>query len=194
MRGDGTPNRAVIIGVVVFILVIGAIFFALSGRLFGPGEQEDRPLVTDITSSRSIRMTVDGPIVSNEERQAYRITVGYERRIVEGMKAYTHDVVATQTFDNNRTAYSEFAYALNRAGYDKRRNVKDEAADPRGVCPTGSRYTFELLDGGRVVDSAWTTSCNNTRGTMGTSGSSLKQLFDRQIPELTKVIKPVTLR
>jgi hypothetical protein len=139
-------------------------------------------------------MTVDGPIVSNEERQAYRITVGYDRRTVEGMKAYTHDVVATQTFDNNRTAYSEFVYALERAGYDKRRNVKDEAADPRGVCPGGSRYTFEMLDGGRVIESVWTTSCNNARGTMATKGSALKLLFDKQIPELSKAIKPVTLR
>lgn len=194
MRGDGTPNKPLIIGVIVFILLVGAIFFALSGRLFGPGEDETRPLVTDITASRSVRMTVDGPIVANEERQSYRITVGYERRIVEGMKGFTRDRVATQTFDNSRTAYSEFVFALERAGYDKRRNVSEEAADMRGVCPNGQRYTFEMLDGGRVIDTAWTTSCNNARGTMGTSGRNLKALFDKQIPELTQAIKPVTLR
>lgn len=193
MRGEGTPNRAIIIGAIVFIFLIGAIFFALSGRLFG-GKDEERPLVADVTSSRSVRMTVDGPIVANETRQSYRITVGYERRVVEGMKTYTREVVSTQTLDNNRTAYSEFVNALSRAGYDKRRNVKDEAANPLGVCPSGQRYTFELLDSGRVIDAAWTTSCGNVRGNLGAPGSGLKLLFDKQIDNLSQTLKPVTLR
>lgn len=193
MRGDGTPNKFVIIGIVVSILLVGAIFFALSGSLF-KGQEEDRPLVADVTMSRSVRMTVDGPIVSNEARQSYRISVGYDRRTVEGMQGYNRSVVATQTYDNNRTAYTEFVNALSRANYDKRRNVTDEAADPRGVCPNGQRYTFEILDSGRVVDMAWTTSCANAKGNLSTSGKKLKALFDAQIKDLSKVIKPVTLR
>lgn len=194
MRGESGPNRPVIIGIVALVLIVGAIFFALSGGLFGSKADVSRPKVSDVTVSRSVRMTVDGPIVANEDRESYRITVGYDRRTVEGMKTYTRDIVATQTFDNNRSAYTEFVYALDRAGYDKRRTVSDAQADPRGVCPNGYRYTFEILDSGRMIDSAWTSSCSNARGTMNTPGSTLRALFDKQITDLSQAIKPVTLR
>lgn len=195
MKGEGFSGKGLIIASVVFILIVGTIFFAISGGLFGGnGNADERATVTDIIEGRSVRMTVEGPIVGEERRESYRIEVGTNERTIEALQGYQAAVLSAQTFTNNRPAYTEFAYALSRAGFDDRRNVSDEAADERGVCAEGKVYIFELLDDGRTLSRAWTSSCSNAKGTLGTSYNDLKQLFDAQIDDRTRLLGDIRLR
>lgn len=199
-NGSGIGGRGLLIASVAFILIVGAIFFAISGGLFGGSKtnQADTQIsVTDIFANRSVRMTVQGPIVANENRESYQIEVGLSARSIAAIKGFDSQVVSSANYDNNRQAYTEFAYALSRAGFGKARNVSDVAADERGVCATGKRYIFEILDNGRSVSRLWTSTCSNVSGTLDVGSksiSSIKSLFDLQIADRQIALKAIQLR
>lgn len=196
MKGEGVGSRGLIIGSVIFILVVGAIFFAITGGFFGGSDEsvDNEARITDIFDGRSVRMTVEGPIVANEIRESYRITVGVNTRNIEAYKGYDFELVGSRQFSNNRAAYTDFVYALSRAGFNDKRRVSQSAADERGVCPKGKTYSFELLDDGRLLSRSWTTTCSDSRGTLDANGKILKDLFDRQIANRSQVLEGFSLR
>lgn len=195
MKGEGLTGRGLIIASVVFILIVGAIFFAITQTFFSGNEPVDnRANVTDIYDGRSVRMTVEGPVVGDDARESYRIEISTDERTIESLRGYQTAVLNAQTFANNRPAYTEFVYAISRAGFDERRNISEAAADERGVCPSGRVYSFELLDNGRSLSRAWATSCNDTKGTLGGNASALKKLFDAQITDRSRILSDIRLR
>lgn len=139
-------------------------------------------------------MTVVGPVEANEEHESYRIEVGIDGRNLEAIKGYDLSIVGSQEYPNNRRAYIDFVHALKGAGFDNERRATEQEADERGACPTGKRYIFEVLDDGRSIRRLWTSSCPKARGTLNGKGTTLKQLFDKQIPDLRTQLKPLSLR
>ncbi|MBC7746474.1 hypothetical protein H7Y40_00640 [Pedobacter sp.] len=198
-EGSGIGGRGLLIASIVFIFIVGAIFFAISGGLFGGADRrsaDTQTTVTDIFVGRSVRMTVNGPIVANENRQSYQIDVGLDSRTLQGFQGYDLTVAASSSLNNNRQAYTQFVYALSRADYGKERRLSDADADDRGVCATGKVYTFEILDNGRSVSQLWAASCSNTKGTLAATSTqvkSIKSLFDLQIPNLRTALGPIDL-
>lgn len=202
MKGDGSGigGRGLLIASVVFILIVGAIFFAITDGLFGNSQKtgtDTQAAVTDLFVSRSARMTVQGPIVANENRESYVVEVSMDTRTIQALKGYDQTVIDTHGYSNNRVAYTDFVYALSRVGFGKARTVSQSAADERGVCATGTHYVFEILDNGRSLSRLWTTSCSKEKGTLDVSSSnlkSIKSLFDVQIPDRQTVLKDIKLR
>lgn len=196
MNSDGAGSKGLIIGSVVFILIVGAIFFAVTGDIFNdrnePADTSAR--LTDIYDGRSVRMTVEGPIVADEIRESYQIEVGVDNRKIEVFNGYERAVVSSQTFSNNRPAYTEFVFALERAGFDETREVSDNAADERGACAKGKSYIFELLDDGRSLFRTWTTSCSKIEGTLDGDASKIKDLFNLQIVGRNDILQDTRLR
>lgn len=193
--GSGIGGRGLLIMAVVFILVIGAIFFAITNGFFsGRDDAETRPAVTDITDARSVKMTVRGPIVGDEEHESYEIIVGTDERTITAFRGYVETSVGSRSFDNNRQAYTELVYALARAGFSEKRNTSDAQADERGVCPDGRLFVFEQLDNGRSVERLWTSSCSSQQGNLNARASTLKDLFDDQIPDRRSVLSGISLR
>jgi hypothetical protein len=71
--------------------------------------------------------------------------------------------------------------ALDLAGFQKGQN-KPGDNDPRGVCATGSRFDFQVInDSGSNIQNYWSTTCRSTGNFKGNTGE-VQSLFDTQIP------------
>ena len=144
-REFGGPTRLgiIIMGVVFFLIVAGLFFFITGGGRSNNAtnqpstDEKNRRLVTTVHSGRSARLTVYGPIVANEDREAYEITVTTTTRRLALYKGYENRQIASSDYDNTNEGYQQFVYALSRLGFDKERTVTEAENDDRGVCPSG---------------------------------------------------------
>jgi len=169
-----------------FLITVGLIFFVfvliLRGFQTKPAEVTKSALTDYATTSAQVSMTVDGRVVSEQEHQAYRITVDRSEARIEALSGYENQVVDTRTFTNNQASYYVFLRALDLAGFTKGAKLaSDQANDERGVCANGRRYIFELTNGTSTIQRYWSATCTS-RGTFKGNSSAVKQLFDRQIP------------
>jgi hypothetical protein len=161
--------------VLVFILVL---------RGFGgkSTQQNQTPLTSYASSDTTVRMTVDGPIVGDQQHQAYRITVGRDQITLETLQGYQYSPIDTKMYENNQDAYANFLQAIDLDGFSKGvANPDSTASDERGVCPNGQRFVFEIDNGASQVERYWSTSCGG-KGTFKGNTNAVKQLFDRQVP------------
>lgn len=177
-----------------FLAAIGLIIlvFILIVRGFSGGSKEQQAI--DLSSYGNtgavVRLTVDGPVVADQEHNAYQITIGRDTAQIETYKGYERQVIETKAYDNNQESFETFLLALQRAGYT--RNAEEKTAtDPRGMCPSGNRYTYELVDGSATVVESWSASCN--KGTFRGNATNVRTLFMRQIPDFSKVTGKLNL-
>jgi hypothetical protein len=169
-----------------FLVSIGLIIlvFILVLRGFGgkSGPENQNPLTDYANSDSLVRMTVDGPIVADQQHQAYRITVGRSETRIETLQGYEYDAIDTTTYNNNQESFANFLRAIDLAGYAKGTvDADSQAQDERGVCANGDRFLFEIIKGTSQIQRYWSTSCGSN-GTFKGNTDSVKHLFDRQIP------------
>ncbi len=181
----------ILILIVVVALVIGIVLVAKN--LFFNGsdttdtvtaEQAARENLLSLDVDRSVRMTVRGPIVANEEFRTTQITVSPTSRQYTLYDGYLDNVKNQQSWSNNSKAYEEFVYALDKADFTaKGKYTEEQASDVRGICATGRVYEYELLNDGSVTNRFWTSTCKGSPGTFGASVEQVTNLFVSQIPE-----------
>lgn len=146
-------------------------------------EYENKPAVASLTTR--------GEITADEERRAIRISVSAQERVIEVLQGYNETVINRQSFTNNDNAYKTFLSALDTAGFTRQQETP--FTDERGVCPRGRRYVYKLQDGSEQVFRAWNTSCSERQGNFGGSGSTVRRLFEEQIPDYTRLVRDVSL-
>lgn len=174
-----------VIGLVIVVFVL--ILRGLSGG--GDSIKDTKPL-TDYTHSDVVmQYTITGPLVSDQQRYALRITVGRSENKIEALNGYHGIVFATKVYPNNSEAYGTFLRALDILGYDlgsDNPNLKDE----RGYCPDGNLSLFEIKEGQRNIQRFWQTTCGegNYRGE-----PSVNDLFIKQIPDYNTFVQNVAL-
>jgi hypothetical protein len=139
----------------------------------------------------TVRYTIEGQLVGEDERRAVRITISSGIRKVEVLRGYNESVVKTQTFSNTSAGFEEFLKALEVAGFSRKRTYEPE--DERGVCPLGRRYIYEFEKSGEDPVKTWSTSCSEKQGTFGGGAVTVRKLFQNQIPDYTKFVKDVEL-
>lgn len=190
------PALLVIIVIVVAIIALVAVGRALLNR--GAQEQvvEDSPaerslLVTE--ADRSVRMTVRGPIIADEEFHSYQIEVSPLGRRMTTYKGYQEETIETKQLGNSTDAYVEFVHALARANYTHQVELPEEADDLRGACATGRLYTFETLQAQSMRSQSWVSSCRNMPGSFKGDAAFVRSLFLKQIPESNKMLQPLNL-
>ncbi len=177
---------------VIVILVIAAIFSVL-GMMFG---SDKAPEIVDTSrtellskeASRSVRMTLRGPIVADENFRSYRVTVSPSDRTFVRHKGYLQNPLIEKAYTNNARAYEEFVFALDKAGMTNGTQLTGEADDTRGVCAGGVVYEFDILKGDKVVKHLWTTSCGRNTGSLKGNVSGLQDLFLTQVPNAANYI------
>lgn len=169
-----------------FLVTIGLIILLIV-LLFtgGGGSNPEKPKTTKALSEYAstdavVRLTIDGPIVADQDHQAVQITVGQDDVTYSQVQGYQGTVVKQQSFVNNQNAYSNFLYALGHAGFTRGDNSKDRANE-KGYCPRGNRYIFELIDGGNDIQRYWATNCKGTKTYTGDTSLTLT-LFQAQVP------------
>lgn len=169
---------AALVGIGIVVLVIVLLVKAFSGGKAAPVTSPE--LVTYATTSAIAQLYIDGPIVSDQEHRAVRITIGQNQAQIDILQGYQDTVVQSQTFENNSTGYAVFLQALNHLNFTKGNNDPSQQ-DQRGYCPTGDRYIYKFTDGtGKQLFRFWSTSCG--QGTFGGNRPQVIQLFERQIP------------
>lgn len=172
-----------------FILTIILIIFAFV-LIFRGGDEEsvptDRNLLKYANSSTVMQYTIKGPVQALENHHEIRISVAADQRMVEVLQGYDGRVVQRKTFGNDQAAYSEFLRALQVANFTRGSdnvNLRDE----RGICPTGNRYIYEIIESGQTTQRYWSTSCSQSQGTFLGQKPLVRTLFKQQIPEYDRI-------
>lgn len=178
----------------VFIL-IAAIFWIRSGG----GSEDERPVpaVTETTASSyadsAAKMVyeVHGELVAEENRQAVRVTIDRNQRILEVLDGYTQRVSRRETFPNTAAAFEEFVYGLSRAGFSNRQEPEFETE--KGVCPNGNIRVYKIIENNLEVSRLWGASCGRDFGNFGGNRQIIEDLFEDQIPEYNRLTRDVEL-
>ena len=195
-RGSGPRVLPIIIVIIVVALVVAALVTV--GHMIFSGSSSDssdkgtslQDAVLDTTAERSVRWTVRGPIVADENFRSYQITISPTSRTFVTYSGYLDQVTDTKTYDNNTKAYEEFVFALDKASVSKTRSSSD--TEFRGVCATnGIAFMFETINDGDVDNSIWSSTCKNSAGTMAADALQIHALFINQIPDFNPLFNSI---
>ncbi|MFZ2276110.1 MAG: hypothetical protein WAV68_04050 [Candidatus Nanogingivalis sp.] len=187
---------------IVAIAILSIILIVNLGRMmFGFGDSSNKSSETSqqeqdtstkelltVETGRSVKMTVRGPIVANEDARSYIVEVSPSGRLLKVLKGYNGEVINQKDYANTSVSYDEFVHALNKANMMKGEAFTGEADDLRGVCASGYIYDFAILKNGEVVKHLWTSTCGGSKGSLLANTKQLQDLFASQIPEFKKVV------
>lgn len=187
---------------IVAIAILSIILIVNLGRMmFGFGDSSNKSSETSqqeqdtstkelltVETGRSVKMTVRGPIVANEDARSYIVEVSPSGRLFKVLKGYNGEVINQKDHANTSVSYDEFVHALNKANMMKGEAFTGEADDLRGVCASGYIYDFAILKNGEVVKHLWTSTCGGSKGSLLANTKQLQDLFASQIPEFKKVV------
>ena len=192
----------ILLVIVIMIVAIAAVI-AIGRALLGGGSSnnstntavtdEGRTALLTVDNSRSVRLTVRGPIVSDESFRSYRVTISPEERDITTYEGYLEKVIETKKFDNNNRAYEELVHALDKRRMMDGRVLTEEQNDLRGICASGQIYQFDTLVNGETVRSLWTSDCDGSKGSATANVSEVINMFLNQIPEGRKIVSGVGL-
>jgi hypothetical protein len=183
--------------IIGLLLGIGLIVltFILIIRAFSGGDntpKTPKTALTDYATTETItRYTIDGPEISEAQHVRVRITVGKDQVLYEQVQGYEGKLIQSKTYPSNVQAYSTFLRALDLAGYTQANKTASD--DERGYCPTGQRYIYEIIDGGDTKQRLWSTSCSAKQGTFLGQTSTVRFLFQKQVPDYTNLTSKIRL-
>lgn len=181
--------------ILLIVIVIIAVIVSVGRSLLGGGQDNReeatdtvRTALLDTSGTNSVAMVVRGPIVANEEFRSYKITVSPTIRDLSVYSGYLDRRTDGDRLDNNKSAYEQFVYALDKAQMTRMRNV-EEPDDLRGICASGYVYDFRILQNDKtLVEHMWTSTCDGSKGTLAASKDQLANLFIEQIPNAGELI------
>lgn len=186
----------VLVAVIAIIAIVAMV--SLGRALLNRGDTTEvaddpakRALLTT-EADRSVRMSVRGPIVAEEDFRSYEIEVSPISRRMTVFQGYQRDTVETERLSNNTEAYTEFVNALSRASFTSEADVEDPS-DVEGACANGRLYTFELLRAQSVIEEYWITSCRNVPSSYKGEAVVIRDLFLEQIPNHRELLKDIDL-
>lgn len=194
-----------IISIVLILVVVGIVItaFVSLGRILFSGGDEGEQVATPVnsgkqallqtTADRSVRMTVRGPIVANENFHSYAITLAPDARTMTTYVGYLGQQVKNEQLDNNVQAYTQVVNALGRANLMEGTPLEGDADNTDGICATGYLYIFEVLQATNVVQRLWTSTCKGSVGSLKANLQQVRNLFSRQIPNSTKLTSEIKL-
>lgn len=169
-----------------FIATLGLIILLIVLLFNGGGNKAKVPstsktLNSYATTDAEVSMTIDGPIVADQDHQQIRVVVSNNDATFQHVQGYQGDVINQQSYANNVDAFTNFLFALGRVGFTNG-NRSSTLKDERGYCPLGDRYIFELTQDGQTIERFWATSCGGTKTYSGNLDTTIT-LFQRQIPD-----------
>lgn len=182
-----------------FLGILGVVFVAIIALVLitSGGGGDKRPAVKKLVVAEEARegvsavYTVQGAVTGENQRRAIRIIVNQDERRLEILSGYGEAVERASTFPNTNTAFENFLVALDQAGFDNKRltNIEDE----RGTCPLGRRFIYELREYSQEMFRLWNTSCGGKLGDFSGRSSTVRRLFELQIPDYNRLVRGVDL-
>lgn len=173
-----------LLAVVVFIVVVIVIVATHNSHPAAP-----KPINLDNYNyaGTSVSQITTGELTGEENRQAIEITVSDNQKSIYILDGYEQNIASSQTFGNTSAAYGVFLGALQDQGFAISRKTTE--VNMFGICPLGNTYQYELNSNGNTVFNLWSTSCALTDGTFDGLGSTIRQLFDLQIPDYNTFVQ-----
>ena len=189
--------------VIIITIVAVAAVIAIGRALFGDGSSNNtqpNPNIEDAKTAllstdvdRSVRLTVRGPIVANENFRSYSITITPDSREMITYEGYLDNQIDRKRLDNNTKAYTELVYALVKRKMMDGKDLTDEQNDLRGICASGKIYKFETIKNNSVVKSLWTSDCSGSKGSAQANVNEILDMFLKQIPDGKKMASGIGL-
>ncbi len=198
-RGESKSRILPIILILIVVAVGIAALVSVGRAIFGGTDQPigqpdtSRQALLDTAVDRSVRMTVRGKIVADEDFRSYQITVSPTSRNLITYGGYIEQVIDSKQLGNNTPGYEEFVYALERTNFVSASALTDDKDDTRGVCAAGKVYEFEVMQGDTVVKRLWTTTCKSASGSLKVNSTVLSELFLGQIPDNRPLLNKIHL-
>lgn len=196
-RGNSSRIFPIILVLIIVAIAIAAIVSIGRAILGGGGNNQtvdtSEQTLLDTSLSHSVRMTVRGPIVADENFRSYQITVDPSSRNLTTYSGYLDNMIDQKTLDNNTKAYDQFVHALDKANLAKGKQFEGDKDDTRGICATGRVYEFDIMDSGNVVKHLWTSTCRGSKGSLDASVTQVSDLFYAQIPDADKLLDNIDL-
>lgn len=196
----GNSSRIVPIILVLIVVAIAIAALVSVGRaIFGGGSSDQTQVdvgheaLVNTSPDHSVRMTVRGPIVADENFRSYQVTVDPTSRSLVTYSGYLDKTIDSKQYDNNQKAYEQFVYALDKANMMKGDVLPDDKNDTRGICATGNVYEFEVLENNSTVKRLWTSTCKGSAGSFKASVPQVQNLFLKQIPDSNALLKKIDL-
>jgi len=194
------PILLVIIITIVAVAAVIAIGRALFGDGGSPNSPQPNPNIEDAKTAllstdvdRSVRLTVRGPIVANENFRSYSITITPDSREMITYEGYLDNQIDRKRLDNNTKAYTELVYALDKRKMMDGKDLTDEQNNLRGICASGKIYKFETIKNNSVVKSLWTSDCSGSKGSAQANVNEILDMFLKQIPDGKKMASGIGL-
>ncbi|HET9098426.1 MAG TPA: hypothetical protein VFN51_02300 [Candidatus Saccharimonadales bacterium] len=182
-------NRIWIGVLAIFALIVVIVLLVAPGSGTKPSTAKSLPSYANTPTIARLR--IDGPIVYDQQHQGIQIDVSNSQVVFEQLNGYNYQVVKQEAFPNNTSAFSNFLYALNYAGF----NLGDKSSslsNVTGRCSDGSRYSFQLLENGSFIQNFWATSCGGTATYKGIVSQTI-QLFKAQVPGFDNLTQGINL-
>lgn len=182
-----------LVSVGIFLVVIMIAIVLLMSRT---PRREDRQEVrtmqaTDYLNDTSKMIyTLQGPVVGDDARRSVRITIDSDSRTIEQIDGYQGKVVKSQSFTNNKEAYSYFLASLDKVGYTDERRTRNP--DSQGACSRGQTYLFQITDSTQLMMDRWSASCSGM-GTYGGNTANTRILFENQITTYNQFVSDIDL-
>ena len=194
------PILLVIIITIVAVAAVIAIGRALFGDGGSPNSPQPNPNIEDAKTAllstdvdRSVRLTVRGPIVANENFRSYSITITPDSREMITYEGYLDNQIDRKRLDNNTKAYTELVYALDKRKLMDGKDLTEGQNDLRGICASGKIYKFETIKNNSVVKSLWTSDCSGSKGSAQANVNEILDMFLKQIPDGKKMASGIGL-
>lgn len=180
-----------VIAVAALISLARVVFFPANSNTNNDVIDTSRQALVETTASHSVRMTVRGPIVADEEFRSYQVTITPANRQLVTYKGYLDTQVDAVNLPNNVKAYDQFVHALDKANLAKGVALTGDKNDLRGICATGQVTDFVILDGDTTVKELWTSTCSGSKGSLNANVEQLSDLFLAQIPDANVTLKKI---
>lgn len=183
-----------VIGAVATVLLLVFLFVFVINR----GDDQNpatTPQVLKLVDYADKDSTVvfhtDGRLVGAEDRRSIRITISANERRLEIYSGYSGEVINSQSFPNTQIAYQAFLSGLGGQGFMTAK--KTDIVDPQSVCTNGLHHYYTLTEGSEKKSDLWSVSCDKSGTFNGRSTKTIRELFQRQIPEYGQQVQGVKL-
>jgi hypothetical protein len=176
---------------VVLLIIFGIVIINRGGGKTAVLTGKKVIKLTDYATNNNalMRYNIEGPINALENHRSMQVDVGPTSRSITIFTGYQGQVLTTQSYPNDGTAYSAFLAALNRAGFTRERRL-DASTNSDSVCPTANRTHYIVSDNNKDAMNLWSASC--TAGSFNGNTTLTQTLFKSQIPNYSAFVNSVS--
>jgi hypothetical protein len=176
----------ILVGIGLIVLILVLVF---TGGSSNNSPKQPLYMPNYWNSGSYAEITQTGPINAPQSHQELTMSVSETDSTLSILNGYENNVVSTNNFPMDPTAYTDFLFALQRLDFTSGNN-SSSLSDSRGYCPFGDLYTFSFNNGTNQVENYWENTCG--QGNFEGQAGPIKDLFIAEIPNYDNLTSGLT--